>query len=85
MGDIKLNEIWGSAKKILFASFLMGLSGYYLVKASAVFLNTYSVSGVLIQSVFVGILTGSVYILTSIILKSEEMGAILPSIFKRKV
>ncbi len=83
IGDIKLNEIWNSFKKILTANILMVIAVYFTIQFIASFVNMQRFSGVFFQAFSAAIIGIFVYLLVTLILKSPEIQIIKDSILKQ--
>lgn len=77
IGDYKLKEIFLSFSKILIASILMAGIVYLLLPLLATFLDIQTFWGVFFQTVIAGFMGVLIYILTTSLLKSPEIKAIL--------
>lgn len=83
INDIKLREILGALKKILIGVFLMGIFSYLTILLSENFLNLNSFLGILLQTILVSVVGISIYILSTLFLKSPEIKTIFYSISKQ--
>jgi len=83
VGDIRLKEIWRSAKKIFFATVLSGIFTYLILHLAAKFVDMETFFGVLTQAVSAGIVGILVYILAAFLLKSPEIKTIKSSILRQ--
>jgi len=83
IGDIKLNEIWNSFKKILTANILMVVAVYFFLQFVASFVNMQRFSGVFFQALSAAVIGVLVYLLVAFFLKSPEIKVIKDSIFKQ--
>jgi fatty acid desaturase len=71
--SLKLNEIKNSLKKILFSSFLMAISVYFVLKISAIFLNLQTFWGIFFQLILASFAGFLIYFLSTLSLKSPEL------------
>ena len=73
VGDFHIKEIRKSLGKILLASFLMSLIVYLTLYLISLFINVLTVEGVLIQTVFAGLIGIFSYLFFALLLKLEEV------------
>ncbi len=83
VSEIKLEEIWQSLKKILTATFLMGIFVYLALWLAANLVDTKTFSGIFIQTMTAGIIGILTYVLIAYILDSPEIKTIKSSILKQ--
>jgi len=82
-GDFDSGRIFMAFLKYLFAALAAGIVGYASLYFIEPFLNTFTFLGILIQLLFATILAGAVFVLISVLLKSEEMISLLSLIERR--
>ncbi len=83
VGNFGLKEIWNSFIKILMATIIMGIAGFIaLNQAVRLFANDFF--GVLLQFIFVCVISGIVYLFMTYLLKSPEINFVLRYLKKIK-
>lgn len=83
IGDFGRKEILLSLKKIILASTFLVIFTYLSLYFLAHFVDTHRVLGLLIQTIFAGLIGGIFYISITIFLKSPELKTIKSSILKQ--
>ena len=83
INDIRLMEILKTLEKVLVGLFLMGIFSYFAILISERLLNLDSFLGIFLQTIFVSIIGISIYILSTIFLKSPEVESIFYFILKQ--
>jgi len=83
IGDFDKKEILSSFKKIILASTISIVFTYFCLYFLAIFLNTHTVFGLLIQTIFAGLSGIISYFLIVFYLKSPELKTIKLSILKQ--
>ena len=76
-------EILKTLEKVLVGLFLMGIFSYFAILISERLLNLDSFLGIFLQTIFVSIIGISIYILSTIFLKSPEVESIFYFISKQ--
>ena len=83
VGNLRMQEIFRSLKKIIFSSILLIFLTYSSLRLAANFLDTHTVLGIFGQTLFAAFFGTISYILVSLFLKSPELKAIYSSILKQ--
>jgi putative peptidoglycan lipid II flippase len=83
IGDFGKKEIFSSLKKIILASVILIFLTYFSLYFLANFLNTHTVFGLLLQTVFAGLIGAISYFLFTFYLKSPEIKTIKSSVLKQ--
>ena len=83
IGDIGKKEIFSSLKKIILAGIVLILLTYFSLYFLANFLNTHTVFGLLLQTVFASLIGAVAYFLSTFYLKSPEIKTIKSSVLKQ--
>lgn len=83
VGNLRMQEIFSSLKKIVFGSILLIVLTYFSLRLAVNFVDTHTVLGIFGQTLFAAISGTITYILASLFLKSPELKAIYSSILKQ--
>jgi putative peptidoglycan lipid II flippase len=83
LGSIKIKEISQTFKKTILASLLMAGVAYFSLRLFDVFLETSTFVGIFLQTASVALVGPLVYLLTSLLLKSFEIGLLKAFLCKR--
>lgn len=83
VGNLRMQEIFSSLKKIVFSSILLIVLTYFSLRLAVNFVDTHTVLGIFGQTIFAAISGTITYILVSLFLKSPELKAIYSSVLKQ--
>jgi putative peptidoglycan lipid II flippase len=83
VGDLRVQEIYASLKKIIFSSIILTVFTYLTLYVAASFVDTHTVLGIFGQTILAAAIGTVFYVLVSFYLKSQELKTIYSSILKQ--
>lgn len=83
VGDLRVQEIYASLKKIIFSSIILTVFTYLTLYVAASFVDTHTVLGIFGQTILAAAIGIVFYALVSFYLKSQELKTIYSSILKQ--